>query len=434
MAFEISDHLVTAGLNAIYDGRKYIHYDGYWYTVTPTGITDTNIIRASDSDLDTWEIVSTDATRFGTYCSVDIYGSVLYIFYYGYTPSTGYYLRTYDIANDTWGSPEYIGSMNTGYPSYPAIYIQGTLAHMSWYDNTSGRCYRVKHLDTGILDAKETFKGWTARNASLIVAPDGNVFIAYEYYTTNYYVTVHRRTGVSTWVEDLPPIAGTHIGSAIPGISGGEIYFSYTRFISSVWQACVVKRSSAGAWGSEEQITTETFEKRIPDLALDDNGDLFCAYHRYGGPTIRAIYIRHKQDGVWGDPVLGHEVSPTLGDIYAIQSPWHGIASGCLFGFVAKETTGVTNSRLIAYQNTDPTISNISPSTGGVNKLVTINGSSFGAAISKSKVVFVNGTQEIWVPDDDITLWSDSQIKCYVPEYVNLLEAWDVKIYIVDNA
>ena len=81
-----------------------------------------------------------------------------------------------------------------------------------------------------------------------------------------------------------------------------------------------------------------------------------------------------------------------------------------------------------------PFISNVTPNIGGVNKLITINGVNFGAAVSKSKIVFVNGIEEIMVPDDDIYSWSDSQIKCYVPEQANDLVGWDVKIYVVDNA
>jgi len=80
-----------------------------------------------------------------------------------------------------------------------------------------------------------------------------------------------------------------------------------------------------------------------------------------------------------------------------------------------------------------PQISLITPASGGVNKKITIDGSGFGSAISKSQVIFSKNTEEIIIPNDDIVSWADDEIQCYVPEQIDITGDWDISIRIVSN-
>jgi hypothetical protein len=75
------------------------------------------------------------------------------------------------------------------------------------------------------------------------------------------------------------------------------------------------------------------------------------------------------------------------------------------------------------------TITNVTPGAGGVNKIITILGTEFGANREQSKVIFKQGDYEF---EAAITGWSDTQIKCYTPEIRNL-GTWDIVVRIVSN-
>jgi len=79
-------------------------------------------------------------------------------------------------------------------------------------------------------------------------------------------------------------------------------------------------------------------------------------------------------------------------------------------------------------------ITSISPGVGGINKLVTIGGTGFGASRSHSKVVLQKDLVEIVIDDADVISWADDEIEFYVPEEIINIGNWSVKVRVVNNA
>jgi hypothetical protein len=77
----------------------------------------------------------------------------------------------------------------------------------------------------------------------------------------------------------------------------------------------------------------------------------------------------------------------------------------------------------------DPTILTVNPTSGGVNKLVTISGVNFGVSQEQSKVFFRSGLNLF---EAEISSWGSAEIICYSPE-IPRLGAWDIVVRIVSN-
>jgi len=76
-----------------------------------------------------------------------------------------------------------------------------------------------------------------------------------------------------------------------------------------------------------------------------------------------------------------------------------------------------------------PTIISISPTEGGMNKQIIIQGINFGEGKVDSKIMF---TKEEKSHEAEIVSWSDTRIVCYSPEVENIGE-WDVFVMVVNE-
>jgi RHS repeat-associated protein len=85
------------------------------------------------------------------------------------------------------------------------------------------------------------------------------------------------------------------------------------------------------------------------------------------------------------------------------------VPSGAGAGPVSVNVSTVTSNQNVVFTTPDPIITSVSPSTGPVNTLVTINGSGFGATQGTSTVTFGG------VAATSFSSWSNTQIQATVP-------------------
>lgn len=415
--------LFPNGTTVTVNGDMWIDTDGSVHTVTCTNAAPTGVKYRYRSPEGVWDAVETVfATSSLYYTYVTVMDGIPYVGHY--------YNQVFKKDGDppAWNQDTYLAdARNYGIYCNP----DDDVLWLGYYKSTAPNGYYANHKTGAGWQGAEEISDLYGRSGDIVQANDGYLYcLYYQRETAPYEMKICKRLiSGGEWSSSvvhtddaehtfMTPCAG----AILPPVSNGVAFTFTTRDTvasdHTLWLYIATAELNIGTIpevtsvdpGEGYQGSSVNLEITGTDFAAGDTVEL----RKLGETTI------HATDVVVESSV---KITCTVDLSGAALGDWDVV----VINSELREGTLAAGFEVLAVP--DPTILTVNPTSGGVNKLVTISGVNFGVSQEQSKVFFRSGLNLF---EAEISSWGSAEIICYSPE-IPRLGAWDIVVRIVSN-